>query len=331
MRRSFSSICDLDLVGLGQHGDGRGRGVDAAARFGLRHALHAMHAALVLEAAVGALAADLEDHLAHAADARLVGRDQLASSSGAARRSGGTSGRAAPRTARPPRRRSPARISTMTFLSSFGSRGSSRTRSCSTSVASRRVSSSSTICAGHVAELGVGFESRRARARSSCVADVAQAGGSCRRSGASCACSRPSSRLRSGSAAISGSTTPPRSRSAAARASSRRSSRLIAPAGRRADSVRRRRGFGIGRPAVGIRRLPSGALSPLAASASRIDAMATSIIESSGCLVVIACSQMPGRNSQRIHHRCAMAGAEAQDLVGDRRRSPGRAGCGRRC
>ena len=60
---------DLDLVGLRQHGDGGGGGVDAAARLGLRHALDAVHAALVLEAAVGALAADLEDDLAEAADA----------------------------------------------------------------------------------------------------------------------------------------------------------------------------------------------------------------------------------------------------------------------
>src|SRR5215210_7734706 len=51
-------------------------------------------------------------------------------------------------------------------------------------------------------------------------------------------------------------------------------------------------------------RLPSGASSPLAASASRIEAIATSIIESSGWRVVMPCSQIPGRNSHLIHHRC---------------------------
>ena len=64
-------------------------------------------------------------------------------------------------------------------------------------------------------------------------------------------------------------------------------------------------------------RLPSGAGSPFAASASRIDAMATSIIESSGCLVVIAWSQMPGRNSQRTAQFWRCRGAPAEDLVGD--------------
>ena len=36
---------DVDLLGLGQHGDGGGRGVDAPLRLGGRHALHAVHAA----------------------------------------------------------------------------------------------------------------------------------------------------------------------------------------------------------------------------------------------------------------------------------------------
>ena len=40
-------------------------------------------------------------------------------------------------------------------------------------------------------------------------------------------------------------------------------------------------------------------ISVVLARIATLEAMATSIIESSGCLVVIDCSQMPGRNSQR--------------------------------
>ena len=39
----------LDLLGLGQHGHGGGRGVDAPGRLGHRHPLHPVHARLVLE------------------------------------------------------------------------------------------------------------------------------------------------------------------------------------------------------------------------------------------------------------------------------------------
>ena len=59
---------DLDLLGLGQHRDGRRRGVDAALRLGLRHPLHAVRAALVLEDGVGAVALDREGDLLEAAD-----------------------------------------------------------------------------------------------------------------------------------------------------------------------------------------------------------------------------------------------------------------------
>ena len=51
---------DVDLLGLRQHGDRRRRGVDAALRLGLGHALDAVRAALELEHGVGAVAADLE-------------------------------------------------------------------------------------------------------------------------------------------------------------------------------------------------------------------------------------------------------------------------------
>ena len=59
---------DLDLLGLGQHRDGRGRRVDAALRLGLRDPLDPVGAALELEHRVGALAADLERDLLEAAD-----------------------------------------------------------------------------------------------------------------------------------------------------------------------------------------------------------------------------------------------------------------------
>src|SRR5690606_13525982 len=63
---------DVDLLGLGQHGDGGGRGMDPAARLGHRDALHPVHAALEFKAAVGTAAADLEDDLLIAADPRLI-------------------------------------------------------------------------------------------------------------------------------------------------------------------------------------------------------------------------------------------------------------------
>ena len=60
------------------------------------------------------------------------------------------------------------------------------------------------------------------------------------------------------------------------------------------------------RPPAPDRGCPEALSRRWPSSASRIDAMATSIIESSGGLVVMRCSQMPGRNSQRIHQfsRC---------------------------
>ena len=51
MRRSFGSIVDVDVLGLGQHEHAGGAGVDAALRLGDRHALDAVHAALVLQPA----------------------------------------------------------------------------------------------------------------------------------------------------------------------------------------------------------------------------------------------------------------------------------------
>jgi hypothetical protein len=59
---------DIDLLGLRQHGDGGGAGVDAALGLGGGHALHAVHAAFVFEDAVNLVAADFDSGLLHAAD-----------------------------------------------------------------------------------------------------------------------------------------------------------------------------------------------------------------------------------------------------------------------
>jgi len=53
---------DVDLLGLGQDGHGRRRGVDAPARLGRRHPLHAVHARFIFELRVRALAANFKDH-----------------------------------------------------------------------------------------------------------------------------------------------------------------------------------------------------------------------------------------------------------------------------
>ena len=46
---------DVNVFGLGQHRDRRGRGVSASLRLGLRDALHAVRAALELEDRIGAV------------------------------------------------------------------------------------------------------------------------------------------------------------------------------------------------------------------------------------------------------------------------------------
>ena len=58
---------DVDVLGLGHHGDRPGRGVDAALRLGLGHSLDAVRAALPLVDRVGAVALDRVDALLDAA------------------------------------------------------------------------------------------------------------------------------------------------------------------------------------------------------------------------------------------------------------------------
>ena len=60
---------DLDLVGLGQHGDGGRRRVDPALALGDRHPLHPVRPALVLHVGPHAVAAEAEDDLVEPAEA----------------------------------------------------------------------------------------------------------------------------------------------------------------------------------------------------------------------------------------------------------------------
>ena len=57
---------------FGKHGHSHGRGVNAAGLLRFRHALHAVHAAFVLQVAVGILSGDFEDDFLEAAEFRLA-------------------------------------------------------------------------------------------------------------------------------------------------------------------------------------------------------------------------------------------------------------------
>ncbi len=62
----------VHLLRLRQHRDGHGGGVDAALVLGRRHALHAMHAALVFQPREHAAAGDLGDAFAEPAELGVV-------------------------------------------------------------------------------------------------------------------------------------------------------------------------------------------------------------------------------------------------------------------
>ncbi len=66
-----------DLVGLGHHRDGAGRGMDAPLRLGFRHPLHAVPAGLELEFRIHAAADQAHDHFLVAAQVGGVFGDQL--------------------------------------------------------------------------------------------------------------------------------------------------------------------------------------------------------------------------------------------------------------
>src|ERR1043165_606742 len=69
----FLGDLDVDVLDLGQHGHGDRRGVDAPLRLRLRHALHAVHAGLELEARVDLVAFDLQRSVLDAVDRGVVG------------------------------------------------------------------------------------------------------------------------------------------------------------------------------------------------------------------------------------------------------------------
>ena len=128
---------DVDLLGLGQHRDGRRRGVDAAAALGHRHALDAVDAAFELQPREHALAGDRGDHLLEAADFGRARRDHLDPPALRPRHSAGTCGTGRRRTGPPRRRRcrrgsraSPARSSAASRGSSFSASARSASGSC---------------------------------------------------------------------------------------------------------------------------------------------------------------------------------------------------------
>ena len=69
--------CDIDILRLGQHGDGGRRGVDAPAGLGLRHPLHPVHAGFELEPGIGAAPADGGHSFLDSAESGLRHRHQL--------------------------------------------------------------------------------------------------------------------------------------------------------------------------------------------------------------------------------------------------------------
>ena len=75
--RSASLMTRVDLLGLRQHGDGRGGGVDAPLRLGRRHPLHPMNAALEFQPREDAAAGDLGDDLLVAARRALARRQDV--------------------------------------------------------------------------------------------------------------------------------------------------------------------------------------------------------------------------------------------------------------
>src|ERR1700688_693494 len=68
----FRVDLDLDVLGLGENRDGRGRRVHAALRFGDRDALDAVHATLILEEAVWLAALDRQHDLLEASGLALT-------------------------------------------------------------------------------------------------------------------------------------------------------------------------------------------------------------------------------------------------------------------
>ena len=69
----------IDFLRFRQHGDGRRARVDAALRFGRRHALDAMHSAFVFEPLENVLPAHVENDFLETAQVRRAGVERLRS------------------------------------------------------------------------------------------------------------------------------------------------------------------------------------------------------------------------------------------------------------
>ena len=61
---------DVDFIGFGQYGDGGSRSVNAALLLGLRNALHAVHAALILQLGIDFVPLNRSNHFLHSAKRR---------------------------------------------------------------------------------------------------------------------------------------------------------------------------------------------------------------------------------------------------------------------
>ena len=147
---------DVDILGLGQHRDGRRRGVDAPAALGHRHALDAVDAAFELQPGEHALAVDRGDRFLVAAELGRRSPRSARPASPALRHSAGTCATGRRRTAPPRRRRCRRGSRASPARSSAASRGSSlqRQRALGLRAACARISSASSR--RHLLELGLG-------------------------------------------------------------------------------------------------------------------------------------------------------------------------------
>ena len=105
MRMSLASTLISTSSASGSTATVIGGSVHAPLLLGCRHALHAMHAAFVLQLAVDLVAADQRDDFLQAADGRFAGRRDFHLPAAAFRRSASTCGKSRRRTAWPRRRR----------------------------------------------------------------------------------------------------------------------------------------------------------------------------------------------------------------------------------